>query len=125
MTHGVIERTSNLFYYFQSGAINESLADIMGEIVDHRFGLRRRPRSATGRSVRTCRSARSATWRPRRPYGQPDKMTSTRYDSDASSTDDGGVHTNSGVGNKTAYLISQGGTFNGVTVTGSTRATPA
>ena len=32
--------------------------------------------------------------------------------------DNGGVHVNDGVGNKTAYLISQGGTFNGQTITG-------
>ena len=32
--------------------------------------------------------------------------------------DDGAVHDNDGVGNKTAYLISQGGTFNGQTITG-------
>ena len=38
MTHGVISKYSDLFYFFQSGAINESLADIMGEIFDHRFG---------------------------------------------------------------------------------------
>ena len=36
MTHGVIDQNSELFYWGQSGAINESLADIMGEIVDHR-----------------------------------------------------------------------------------------
>ena len=36
MTHGVIDRSSDLFYWGQSGAINESMADIMGEIVDHR-----------------------------------------------------------------------------------------
>ena len=46
MTHGVIDRTSDLFYWGQSGAINESLADIMGEIVDHRNTL------ATGRRRR-------------------------------------------------------------------------
>ena len=28
------------------------------------------------------------------------------------------MHENDGVGNKTAYLISQGGTFNGQTITG-------
>ena len=39
MTHGVIDRSSDLFYWGQSGAINESLADIMGEIVDHRNTL--------------------------------------------------------------------------------------
>ena len=42
-------------------------------------------------------------------------MTSPSYDADVSLTDSGGVHTNSGVGNKTAYLIMHGGTFNGVT----------
>ena len=40
MTHGVISHNSDLFYLFQSGAINESLADIMGEIVDHRHAGR-------------------------------------------------------------------------------------
>src|SRR5262249_40793044 len=32
--------------------------------------------------------------------------------------DNGGVHTNSGVGNKAAFLITDGGTFNGQTITG-------
>ncbi|MGB8651450.1 MAG: hypothetical protein WCD35_12400, partial [Mycobacteriales bacterium] len=33
MTHGVTERTSNLFSYYQSGAINESISDVMGELI--------------------------------------------------------------------------------------------
>ena len=28
------EFTSNLFYYFQSGAINESFSDVFGELID-------------------------------------------------------------------------------------------
>ena len=40
MTHGVISHNADLFYWGQSGAINESLADIMGEIVDHRHPSR-------------------------------------------------------------------------------------
>ena len=36
MTHGVISHNADLFYWGQSGAINESLADVMGEIIDHR-----------------------------------------------------------------------------------------
>ena len=36
ITHGVISHYANLFYFFQSGAINESLADVMGEVLDHR-----------------------------------------------------------------------------------------
>jgi hypothetical protein len=115
MTHGVIDRSSDLFYWGQSGAINESLADVMGEIVDHRNTL----------------VAGDAAW----PLGEdipggpvrnmsnppamsdPDRMTSALY-FNAGNVDRGGVHFNSGVGNKTAYLISQGGSFNGQTITG-------
>ena len=34
MTHGIIERTVNLEYRFQSGALNESFADIFAAMVD-------------------------------------------------------------------------------------------
>ena len=33
-THGVIQHTAKLFYYMQSGALNESYADIFGEAID-------------------------------------------------------------------------------------------
>ena len=34
LTHGVTENESNLLYYYQSGAINESFSDVWGEFVD-------------------------------------------------------------------------------------------
>ena len=34
MTHGVVENTANLEYEGESGAINESLADIFGSMMD-------------------------------------------------------------------------------------------
>ena len=34
LTHGVTEFSSHLFYYYQSGAINESMSDVFGEFVD-------------------------------------------------------------------------------------------
>ena len=34
LAHGFTEFSSNLFYYYQSGAINESLSDVFGEFVD-------------------------------------------------------------------------------------------
>ena len=34
ITHGVIERTVNLEYRFESGALNESIADIFGVMLD-------------------------------------------------------------------------------------------
>ena len=39
LTHGFVQHTSGLFSLHQSGAINESVADTMGEIVDHRNPL--------------------------------------------------------------------------------------
>ena len=38
LTHGVTESTSNLFYYYQSGAINESFSDVWGEFIDQTNG---------------------------------------------------------------------------------------
>jgi Zn-dependent metalloprotease len=48
-------------------------------------------------------------------YDQPDKMSSSKYY--CGPKDGGGVHTNSGVSNKAAYLMVAGGTFNGFNVT--------
>jgi hypothetical protein len=45
-------------------------------------------------------------------------MLSSNYTADTNEVDGGGVHTNSGVNNKAAYLLTDGGTFNGKTVTG-------
>jgi bacillolysin len=116
MTHGVISHRADLFYWGQSGAINESLADVMGEIIDHRHGGRHD--SARSWSIGedlpigAIRSVKS----PSR-FGQPESMTSKRY-AGGGDTDNGGVHTNSGVGNRTFYLISQGGKQGGKTVAG-------
>ena len=51
-------------------------------------------------------------------FDQPDRMTSSIYTADPDEEDGGGVHTNSGVNNKAAFLLTDGGTFNGRTVTG-------
>ncbi len=34
LAHGVTEHESNLLYWYQSGAINESLSDVFGELMD-------------------------------------------------------------------------------------------
>ena len=115
LTHGVTEYESHLFYYMQSGAINESFSDIWGEFVDLTNGA--------GTDTPAIRwligedlpggAGRSMSNPP--AYEDPDKMSSTYYY--CGEGDNGGVHTNSGVGNKAAYLMVNGGTFNGYTVT--------
>ena len=116
LTHGYVERTSALFYFHQSGAMNESLADTVGEIVDHRHGVDDDAAWNVGEDLNIPAAVRSM--KDPTLHGQPDKMTSALYQADDFQSDGGDVHTNDGVGNKTAYLISQGGTFNGHTVTG-------
>ena len=116
LTHGYVERTSALFYFHQSGAMNESLADTVGEIVDHRHGVDDDAAWNVGEDLNIPAAVRSM--KDPTLHGQPDKMTSALYQADDFQSDGGEVHTNDGVGNKTAYLISQGGTFNGHTITG-------
>ena len=118
MTHGVTQNESHLFYYYQSGAINEALSDIFGEYMDLTDGLGTdtagvRWLLGEDLSIGAIRNMKNPP-----DYGDPDKMSSGNYTCDLSELDNGGVHTNSGVANKAAYLIADGDTFNGQTVTG-------
>lgn len=117
MTHGVTQYESNLFYYMQSGAINEALSDIWGELVDLTYTNGKDNDSPSVRWLMgenlPVGAGRSMSNPPL--YGQPDRMTSPYYY--CGTQDNGGVHYNSGVANKAAYLMVDGGTFNGRTVT--------
>ncbi|MFM9134325.1 MAG: M4 family metallopeptidase, partial [bacterium] len=119
LAHGVTEHRSPLFYYFQSGAINESLSDIFGEFVDLEYpGGNDDPevRWQMGEDIVlifgfTLRSMKDPTLSQ-----HPDRTGSIFFR--ALDEDRGGVHRNSGVGNKFAYLLTDGDTFNGQTVRG-------
>ncbi|HCU52450.1 MAG TPA: peptidase M4 family protein, partial [Micromonosporaceae bacterium] len=118
LTHGVTEHTSGLTYSSQSGAINESLSDIFGEFSDLTNG---RGNDAAGvrwdmgedlpASIGTIRSMSDPT-----RFSDPDKVTSSYWYVGTSNS--AYVHINSGVGNKAAFLMTDGGTFNGQTITG-------
>ena len=119
LTHGVTEFSSHLFYYYQSGAINESLSDVFGELIDQTNGAGNDTAEVKwllGEDIPGVGAIRDMETPG--AYGDPDRMTSPNYTADASEIDAGGVHTNSGVNNKAAFLITDGGTFNGRTVTG-------
>ena len=121
-THGVTENESGLIYENASGAINESLSDIFGEIVDLTNG-----HGLDGPDARWLIGEELPLFTLRNmadppQYNQPDRLHSPLYlppvPNPNNTNDQGGVHTNSGVGNKLAYLLADGGTFNGHTVTG-------
>ena len=118
LTHGVTELTSRLFYYYQSGAINESLSDVMGELMDLTDGVGNDAegvRWLVGEDI-PGGAIRNMSDPP--AFGEPDRTGSPLYTADPNELDNGGVHTNSGVNNKAASLITDGGAFNGHAVSG-------
>lgn len=113
LAHGVTEFTSGLFYYFQSGAINESMSDVFGELIDQETPDAAGDRWKLGEdlSIGAIRDMSTPG-----AFGDPDRMGSADYKT--AIADSGGVHSNSGVNNKAAFLLVDGGTFNGQTITG-------
>ena len=117
LAHGFTNFTSNLFYWYQSGAINESLSDVWGEFVDQANGAGNdaaNVRWLMGEDVPGFGAIRSMINPP--DFNDPDRMGSPIYH--CAQSDFGGVHINSGVNNKAVFLMTDGGTFNGFTVAG-------
>lgn len=132
MGHGITENSRSLFYYYESGAINESYSDIWGEALDLLNGITSLGTADLAADnwlmgedlgIGAIRDMQDPT-----SMGDPDRMTSPNYydpiGANGNFGDGGGVHTNSGVMNKMFYLAVDGDTFNGFTVSplGATRA---
>lgn len=104
LTHGVIQNTANLDYLSQSGAINESFADVFGTMID-------RSNWTIGEDITSKSYFPSGSLRDlSNPHNgsvalgngwQPENMK--EYVNTTS--DNGGVHVNSGIPNKAFYLI--------------------
>ena len=103
MTHGVIQNTANLQYKSQSGAINESFADVFGAMID-------RANWTIGEAVATPAILPSGALRDLSNPNQGGKTkdpngyqpaTMTEYDN--TTEDNGGVHINSGIPNFAFY----------------------
>ena len=128
MTHGITERTANLTYSGESGALNESMSDVFGAMVElyadggvvsantWKIGEDAYTPATSGDALRYMDNPHLAGNGGYTSDDDPDHYAE-RYTGTA---DSGGVHINSGIGNKVFYLVSQGGTHHrsGVTVTG-------
>jgi Zn-dependent metalloprotease len=102
LTHGVTQNTSALVYSNESGAMNESMSDIMGKNVQ----FWAKPGDID------WRLSNDMNWFIRdmsnpNAFSQPDTYHGTFWAT--GSGDNGGVHTNSGVGNFMYYLLVNGG----------------
>ncbi|MBK9336694.1 MAG: M4 family metallopeptidase [Lewinellaceae bacterium] len=99
MTHGVIEKTANLEYQYESGALNESFADVFAVCIDRddwKMGEDVvRPGATTNNCLRDLEFPNNGT--PSQP-----KQVSEQYQG---TQDNGGVHINSGIPNRAFYLF--------------------
>jgi Zn-dependent metalloprotease len=129
LTHGFTQFTSHLLYAYQSGAINEAMSDIMGEFVDQDFNDAFDNDSPSakwlvGEDIPGFPNGIRNMADPALSFGipQPDRMTSPNWYQAVNAFDDnGGVHENSGVANKAAYLLGEDAThapiaFNGQSI---------
>lgn len=116
LTHGLTQYTSNLNYSYESGAMNESMSDIFGKAVQ----FWSKPTDINWLLSNDMNWAIRNMANPKQ-YAQPNCYQGTYWTT--SSSDNGGVHTNSGVGNFFYYLLVNGGAAtndkgNAYTVTG-------
>lgn len=114
MTHGVTDKTANLNYQDQSGALNESMSDVIGVLIEtyDKYNVKNGGTWSfnssdwvVGDDVYTPGTSGDALRSLANPtlYNQPDNM-SNYYNT---TSDYGGVHTNSGITNKAGYLVAQ------------------
>lgn len=106
MTHAVDEKTANLDYEFQSGALNESMSDAFGAFIES-YSQASKFDWLMGEDVWTPKIAGDALRDMANPakYGDPDHMSKFVVLPNTQAGDWGGVHTNSGIPNKACYLI--------------------
>ncbi len=114
MTHGVIENTAKLEYRNQSGALNESFADVFGSLID-------RDDWTLGEDVvklayfpsGALRSLENPNQGGKNDNGyQPKNMSQYANLKDTPEQDNGGVHINSGIPNHAYYKFATGAGMN-------------
>jgi Zn-dependent metalloprotease len=112
LTHGVTEDEAQLVYFRQSGALNESVSDVFGSLVKQ-YALGQKADEAdwligagliAGHPDQALRSMKA----PGTAYDNPalghDRQPAHMQNYVKTTTDNGGVHTNSGIPNHAFYL---------------------
>lgn len=103
ITHGVDQYTSNLIYRNESGALDESFADIFGNCVEYH----NKPNPVNNWLVGEEIGFNLRSMSNPKARQDPDTYGGVHYYT--GTADNGGVHTNSGVQNHWFYLLSVGG----------------
>ena len=121
LTHGVTEHTANLPYYYQSGALGESISDVFGSMVkqwinkqtaeeaDWLIGEGIFHKNVGAYALRSMKAPGTAYKNTIMGSDrQPDHMKRYAYLPATEDGDQGGVHVNSGIPNKAFYLVAVG-----------------
>ncbi|MCP2244487.1 M4 family metallopeptidase [Lentzea aerocolonigenes] len=115
ITHGVVQFTAGLVYSKQSGALNESWADVFGSVIkqhtlgqtadqaDWLLGAGILGTQLPGRALRSMKDPGTAHDFDRQPAHMDDYVDLP--DNGDPRNDNGGVHINSGIPNKAFYLV--------------------
>jgi Zn-dependent metalloprotease len=119
LTHGVIQYDGPLIYQREAGALNESIADVFGSLVEQ-YKLKQKPADADWLIGREIMAPGVTGVEGRPPALRSLKEPGTAYDDDVLGRDDqpghmrdfvetdedhGGVHINSGIPNHAFYLL--------------------
>lgn len=115
-THAITSNESNLEYYGESGAINEAISDVLGVSIEKYINKGKFNWTMGEQSGETFRDMKKPSAIPS-PFGIPYPEDYSQYN-EFGGEDNGGVHYNSSIINKAAYLLAKGGTHNGVNVKG-------
>jgi Zn-dependent metalloprotease len=116
VTHGVTERTAALDYFDESGALNESMSDVFGAMVERYVRGESANTWLNGEDAYTPGIPGDAFRYMDDPHRASEKGYTANDDPDHYSerflgtADNGGVHINSGIANKAFYLLAKGGT---------------
>lgn len=114
-THGVVGSTARLVYQGQAGALNESYADVFGALIDRgNWTIGEQIIKSPPYPIAYLRSledphARS-NYNPNNPLGgvgQPAQMSEYASLPNSRRSDNGGVHVNSGIPNRAAFLLAK------------------
>ena len=105
MSHGVVQATANLTYQGESGALNESFADVFGVMMDREDWLLGEDVVKTSTFPSGALRDMSDPHNGGNSLGDPGYQPDNTSEQFTGSQDNGGVHINSGIVNHAFYLF--------------------
>jgi Zn-dependent metalloprotease len=112
MTHGVTQFSSGLLYLNESSSINESFSDVWGEFIDLTNGRGNDVEQVKWLVGEELPAGAIRSMKDPTQFEDPDSTCSPLWTTTRS------PHVNGGVNNKLCYLLTDGDTFNGRTISG-------